>query len=421
MSDEADDIFNAEADRIFNEAAGSKAAPAKKKYKSGLLNAIAGGLSEGATLGHGAETGAGIQKYLSRMPKGIKDLLGADTRYDEYDMGDGTTAGDMSYRQARAGGEQEIEQFKKDHPYGFGGAELLGNVATGIAATAAAPGVAPLAMATGLGAVSGLGHSGADLVGGDIGDYAEAAKDTAFGAATGYGAGKVAQAGTRMIGNLRQGVKTLQSKAALKALADEASDAAAAAGEMGKPVQELSRTLEQSTMKGLGEVAGKPETAALKEALKSNPEVKEAMKKMLANKAQAAREFKAPVMRPVESAMSRYNASINNPAGDVAEVLRNAGSKAVEQSAVAQLGKGFVDVAKLPSVRSRLMSAIANGGEALGKWFGPLSQAAARGPQALAVADFLLSKKDGEWRVARQKLLGGEVDSNEGNPGSTGE
>lgn len=129
--------------------------------------------------------------------------------------------GPKTYEQARDESRSNYDKAEAANPKTYMAGEVAGSVAPAIAATvatggAAAPGLAATAakaiapttlkgMAA-LGAVTGLGHSDADLTKGDV---AGAAKDTALGAGEGFVAGGVAKGLSAAAENLLPALKKL--------------------------------------------------------------------------------------------------------------------------------------------------------------------------------------------------------------------
>lgn len=129
-----------------------------------------------------------VPEYSSLKSAGLGALQGGTLGFaDEIEGGIMSLLSDKSYSQARDDARLRYDQAQSQNP----GAYLAGNIGGGVA-TSFIPGMggANLAKLAGLGAVTGLGTSKADLTQGDI---SGAAIDTAVGAGTGYIAGKLGQ------------------------------------------------------------------------------------------------------------------------------------------------------------------------------------------------------------------------------------
>ncbi len=137
------------------------AAP-EKEDKPSLLEAVARGAGQGATLGLKDEITAGLESLLTTK----------------------------TYRQSLEESRANDEKARKAHPWGFGISEALGSLAVpGIGEVAEGAGLASqAARGAAVGAISGAGHSEAD-------DVAGVAKDAAKGGLLGAGIGAIVGSG----------------------------------------------------------------------------------------------------------------------------------------------------------------------------------------------------------------------------------
>jgi len=186
-------------DAYLNAKAAAIAPPTEDKSKDwSKLQSAGQGALQGATAGFSDELGGvegAIQDKLLGNPskKSLKDL------YTEY-------------RDLQRNRNKQAEEANP-------GSYLAGNVAGGVGAGIAAPGLlAPktVAGAAGLGAAAGLGTSDADLTNPSLQSVGQAAKDTALGAGLGAAAGAVGQ----KIGNALnpENLETASSKLASSAV-----------------------------------------------------------------------------------------------------------------------------------------------------------------------------------------------------------
>lgn len=144
---------------------GNKESPQQNSQYSPLQSAGLGALM-GGSLGFADEAEGGI-KALANAPgnkKSLKEL----------------------YQQYREVARQKYDEAQKENPKSYLAGNLAGGVATGVATGGLGEGIAG---AAGLGALTGLGSSNADLTKGDI---KGAAIDTGVGGVLGAGAGALA-------------------------------------------------------------------------------------------------------------------------------------------------------------------------------------------------------------------------------------
>lgn len=189
-----------------------------------------------------------------------------------------------SYRAGRDEHRDVLRQAEEAEPEFYRGGDMAGSVATafvpglGLARGAKLAGTA--AKLAGLGAVSGLGGSDADLTSGRVGDMKRAAFDAAVGAgvgagagALGYGAGKVVGAAGKKLGEkATERLARAEAKAVEMGEKTAKAETLSARSEAGRDKSALMRALEH--VRALRSSA-KPEDLTKLENLESTGVVRE--------------------------------------------------------------------------------------------------------------------------------------------------
>lgn len=329
--------------------------------------------------------------------------------------------------QAFAGGQQftraKDAQQHKDHR----GLSLAANVAGSLPVALAAGAAIPAQMA--LGAASGFGNSNSSNLGDRIEDAAKMAAlsgavgvaSKALGGATGT-VGKYLQGKIDAAKQAAQGVKVDSALGALRSGAQAAyrdlealmniarngtgPQAQAARERLAQPdAIQLLRELAESKSGSLGERIG--ELGKLREGF-------EAAKSGIGDGASSLMEGLKTTARNVAPVVGGY---LGDKVGGWQGMLVGgvAGAAAGRPGAVAEAARKAFPAAAAVGLQG-IKTLLADAPQFFGKFAGPLSQAAAKGDDALALTDYLLQTGDGgaEYRQKRQ-----EMDNREQSPPSS--
>lgn len=320
--------------------------PEPVKEAPGIMEALMRGAGQGATLGFRDEA------------QGLK----ADPH-----MGD-------AYRQARDSERASNDAAHQAHPWAYNIGQFGGGV---VPATVAAPLAGASAVATGIGALAGLGNSQADVTQGAV---AGAAKDTAIGGATGWGLNKVGSYIASKLGG------------------------AAPQEPVGAPAKDWNFPVAKSPAPPF-DPANPP--AAWQPKNPDAPFLQRNVKDIFSGGGSSAPAQPAPA--PVEAPAA--------PAPTESRVGKTIGGVIGESlgKMVPIPGAGYAGSKLGEAAGTKIESAIKDGGldkisemlkstpQAFGRWAPSLIQAAQRGGNALAVQHFLLMQNDPAYRKQVQQ------------------
>jgi hypothetical protein len=387
------------------------------------------GLTQGATFGFADELGAGLQAGMAFLTPGM-DV--ADT-----------------YRQALSENRSNVSQAQAANPNAYGAANFAGGAL-------AQGGAAVLTGGTSLGAQMGLGAAGGALQA--VGDSKDLSLDTAadaiegaaggaLGAGAGYGVGKglgvLANKATGALGRFAEGRAAKAATDLVTKGAEEAGEVTASArGTYGQTVKSALADLRLAR-----EALENPNTdAATREALESflsSPEGQQLqanayrnLSERIGGNLEHTESARALMQAAQESEGSRaadlasHYESNEYIGGQLADRAKRYGPRAAvglvtgalggnpfEGAAMGQIAGPAKDSLKraalLPGVQKRVFSAVGKVARTLqvdpsklGSFAGVLTSAAARGPDALNAAHFVLGNSNPEYQKHVEDLPG---------------
>jgi len=174
---------------------------AEFKPEPGMAESAGRGALQGASLGFGDEFAAGVDTLVSKIP-GVRAVANA-IQGENHGGALPLDNPDLTYQQRRDAYRAKNAEAQQANPVSYGAGELGGTLATSLVPGVAVARGAGLATAAGkaalVGGANALGASEADLT---KGEFAQAAKDTATGAAIGgVTAGALGAAGKALTGS----------------------------------------------------------------------------------------------------------------------------------------------------------------------------------------------------------------------------
>lgn len=188
------------ADPRFAPPTAEELAPPAPEYST--VEALGKGIQQGSQLGFADElTGIGTalgsklaDTDFARFLAGVRGPTPEQqATLDKLQIQEAQPSFYEEYRAGQQAEQARQAQARKEHPWAYGTGQVVGGITTGLA-TAPLAAAAPVATATGAGAVQGLGESTATIE-----DPLGLLKDTAIGAGLGYGLSKILPGGPKSV------------------------------------------------------------------------------------------------------------------------------------------------------------------------------------------------------------------------------